>query len=273
MMKLSVSTLVGVIFGTAVVVWGISGATDNPKSFIDYPSILIVMGGTITSTFIGFRARYIFQAFLAIPMIFVRQKINPESLRQDVQSVIEWNRKVQSGGAKALDELANNPQEDTFVRYVFGLIGTGYKEEEVQNFSTTNIEENYFRGLQKPNILSFMAAAAPAFGMLGTLIGLIAMLDKLEDPSKMGPGLAVALITTLYGVIVARFIFLPASTKVKQILGIHRFRNYLLLEGVLLIMQKRSALYIQDRLNSFMDEKYRFYAESGAQTSQAKTSK
>jgi len=95
------------------------------------------------------------------------------------------------------------------------------------------------------------------------LIGLIAMLDKLEDPSKVGPGLAVALITTLYGVIAARFIFLPASTKTKQTLGIHRFRNYLLLEGVMLIMQKRSAMYIQDRLNSFMDAKYRLGQSEG----------
>jgi len=272
-MKLSLSTLIGVVFGAVVVIVGIAGATDNPKSFLDYSSLLIVMGGTLTSTFIGFRARYIIRALLALPFIFVRQKINPESLRLDIKRVIDWNRRVQSGGAKALDELAGNPKEEAFIRYIFGLIGTGYKEDEVQNFATTNIEEDYFRGLQQPNILSFMAAAAPAFGMLGTLIGLIAMLDKLEDPSKMGPGLAVALITTLYGVILARFVFLPASTKVKQILGIHRFRNYLLLEGALLIMQKRSALYIQDRLNSFMDEKYRYYMDSGVSSAQSKVAK
>lgn len=255
-MPLSISTLLGVFFGVAVVAWGISGATNNPKAFLDYPSMLIVMGGTITSTFIGFRARYILKALWAIPLIFVRQKINPESLRNDIKRVLEWSRSIQSGGAKVLDELSTNRKEDPFVRYIFSLVATGYKEEDVQTFCTTQIEEEYFRGLQKPNILSFMAAAAPAFGMLGTLIGLIAMLDKLEDPSKMGPGLAIALITTLYGVIAARFLFLPASTKIKQILGIQRFRSYLLMEGVLLIMQKRSSLYIQDRLNSFMDTKY-----------------
>lgn len=260
-MFLSFSTVVGVIFGTLVVVWGISGATDNPKAFWDFPSLLIVMGGTITSTFIAFRARYIFKTLLILPLIFVRQKINPETLRDDIKRVIDWNKRIQSGGAKAIDDLSVDPKEPEFARYVFNLIGTGYKEEEVRNFATTMIEEEYFRNLQQPNIMAFMAAAAPAFGMLGTLIGLIAMLDKLDDPSKMGPGLAVALITTLYGVIAARFVFLPASSKTKQLLGIERFRNYLLLEGAILILQKRSALYIQDCLNSYVDQKYRFGVE------------
>ncbi|HSQ40761.1 MAG TPA: MotA/TolQ/ExbB proton channel family protein [Fibrobacteraceae bacterium] len=263
-MPLSLSTLLGVVFGSLIVVWGISGATDNPKAFLDYPSLLIVVGGTITSTFIGFRARYIIKALLALPLIFVRQKIGPESLRSDVQRVLNWNKRIQSGGAKALDELASNPKEDEFIRYLFGLVATGYKEEELRSFATTQIEEAYFRSLQTPNILAFMASAAPAFGMLGTLIGLIAMLDKLEDPSKMGPGLAVALITTLYGVIAARFIFLPSSTKVKQLLGIQRFQHYLFLEGVALILQKRSPLYIQDCLNSFLDSKYRLVTNSSS---------
>jgi len=156
-----------------------------------------------------------------------------------------------------------DPKEDAFTRYIFGLVGTGYKEDEVHTFAVTAIEEEYFRSLQQPNILAYMASAAPAFGMLGTLIGMVAMLSKLEDPTKVGPGLALAMIATLYGVIFARFVFLPASTKIKQLLGIKRFRDYLLLEGVELIMQKRSALFIQDRLNSFLDTRFRLEEKTG----------
>jgi len=95
------------------------------------------------------------------------------------------------------------------------------------------------------------------------------MLSKLDDPTKVGPGLALAMLATLYGVIFARFIFLPASTKVKQLLGIQRFREYLLLEGVELILQKKSALYIQDRLNSFMDPQ-KFVDISGEKSGKGK---
>jgi chemotaxis protein MotA len=99
--------------------------------------------------------------------------------------------------------------------------------------------------------------------MIGTLIGLIVMLGNMDDPSQMGPGLSVALMTTLYGVLAARFIFQPCSTKVRQLLGIQRFREYLLLEGFMLILNKRSAFYIQDRLNAYLDRKMQFSLDTG----------
>jgi len=268
-MPISFSTLIGFVFGTLVVMWGASKASSDPKIYLDYGAFLIVVGGTLASSFIGFRARYILRALKAIPLIFIRQRISPESLQDDIRKVLEWNRKVQLGGAKALDELASDPKEPHFARYLFGLVGTGYKDDELRVFGSTHIEEGYFRNLSQPNILAYMAAAAPAFGMLGTLIGMVAMLSKLDDPTKVGPGLALAMLATLYGVIFARFIFLPASTKVKQLLGIQRFREYLLLEGVELILQKKSALYIQDRLNSFMDPQ-KFVDISGEKSGKGK---
>jgi chemotaxis protein MotA len=99
---------------------------------------------------------------------------------------------------------------------------------------------------------------------VGTLLGLITMLSKLEDPSKLGPGLALALTATLYGLLFARFIFLPSATKVKQTLSIERFRQYLILEGVVLLMEKRPTLYVQDRLNSFLDRRAQYSATSRA---------
>lgn len=261
-MRISFSTVFGVLFGSIVVYWGVRTATTNTKAFLDYGALLIVFGGTLTSTFIGFRWRYIFKALLSIPGIFIRQKISPATLRKEVQVIIGYSRRIAEGGARALDELSSDKKVDPFVRYTMGLLATGYSSEDVRRFSETFIEEDYFRGLQRPNILASMASSAPAFGMMGTLIGLIAMLEKLEDPSKMGPGLSVALMTTLYGVVAARFVFMPASTKVKQMLGITRFQRYLQLEGILLIQEKRSPLYIQDRLNSFLDPDFRFLSEA-----------
>ena len=109
------------------------------------------------------------------------------------------------------------------------------------------------------NILNAMAAAAPAFGMIGTLIGLVIMLGKMgEDPSALGPGLAVALITTLYGVLFARMIFMPAATKVMQREQIMRFRNYLVAEGLALLADRKSPRFIQDKMNSYLDPAIHF---------------
>jgi len=104
-----------------------------------------------------------------------------------------------------------------------------------------------------------MAAASPAFGMIGTLIGLIIMLGKMgEDPSALGPGLAVALLTTLYGVLFARLVFMPAAAKILQREQILRFRNYLVAEGLSLLADRKSPRFIQDKMNSFLDPAIHF---------------
>ena len=99
-----------------------------------------------------------------------------------------------------------------------------------------------------------MASFAPAFGMVGTVIGLIIMLDKMgNDPSALGKGLAFALITTLYGVLLAQLLLRPAAEKVKQKQEVLRFRNLLITEGFVLLGENRDSILIQDMLNSFLD--------------------
>jgi chemotaxis protein MotA len=256
-MKISYSTLFGVVAGSAVVGWGIQSLTSNWKMFLDWHAAAIVIGGTITATFIGYRWRYISLALKDIFTIFVGQDIGPRTLPKDIKMVIQWAEIMQNEGKKGAEKIATE-SKDKFVIYLFGLLGTGYSEDEIRDFASTNIEEHYFRHLSECNILAAMASAAPAMGMVGTLIGMIVMLSSMADPSAIGPGLAVALVATLYGVLSARFIFLPTSTKVKQKLGIQRFREYLLLEGVALIIQKRSSFFIQDKLNSYLDRDFQY---------------
>lgn len=251
-MKISLSTLMGIAGGCGIIGWGVMTSTSNYGMFWNAQGFAIVMGGTLTAAFVGFRWRYILKALLGILTIFVRQTITPKSLSDDVGVIVGWAKIIQDEGKKGAETIINETK-DPFVQYVFGLLSTGYTTEEIREFAETSIEENYFRSLTDSNILQNMAGAAPAFGMVGTLIGLIVMLSKMDDPSSMGPGLSVALMTTLYGVLLARFIFQPASTKVKQKLGISRFREYVILEGICLISQKKSSFYIQDRLNAFLD--------------------
>ena len=256
-MIISLSTLFGVICGVGIVAWGVLNATKDWNIFVSGPSAAIVVGGTITSAFIGYRWRYIYRALLSIGKIFLRQNISPQSLVKDVAMIVEWSKLVKQDGKMGYEKIGKE-SKNFFIKYITSLISTGYTEDQIRQFAETTIEENYFRHLSESNILNTMASAAPAFGMVGTLIGLIVMLGNMDDPSQMGPGLSMALMTTLYGVLVARFVFQPCSTKIRQMLGIQRFREYLLLEGFMLIQQQRSAFYIQDRLNSFLDRKIQF---------------
>ena len=109
------------------------------------------------------------------------------------------------------------------------------------------------------NIIKNMASICPAFGMLGTLVGLIIMLDSMgADVSKIGPGMALAMLTTLYGVIFSQLIFKPAAEKLQQISAIFKFRNTLMMEGFLSLSVRENPLKVQDRLNSFLSPDLRF---------------
>jgi chemotaxis protein MotA len=262
----SLSTVLGVIFGFLVIATGILHETKDWQVFLSVASLAIVFGGTVTVTFIGFRFQYIWNAFKATLKIFLKQSISSKTLVQDVKLAIDWQKKVQAEGQAAYDAIAKS-SKDEFVKYIFNLASTGYKPDDIREFGTTSIEEHYFRHMQESNILNTMASMTPAFGLVGTLMGLIVMLGKLEDPSKLGPGLSLALTATLYGLLFARFVFMPSSTKVKQTLSIERFRHFLLLEALVLIMEKKPAMYIQDKLNSYLDRKEQysmFGAKGGA---------
>ena len=262
---ISLSTVCGVVFGFLIIASGILHETKEWQVFVSLGSFMIVFGGTVTVTFIGFRFQYVWNAFTATLRIFLKQSISSKTLVQDVKIAIDWQKKVQAEGSAAYESISKSTK-DEFTRYIFNLASTGYKPDDIREFGTTNVEEHYFRHLQDSTILNTMASMTPDFGLVGTLLGLIVMLGKLEDPSKLGPGLSLALTATLYGLLFARFVFMPSSTKVKQTLSIERFRHFLLLEALVLIMEKKPAMYIQDKMNSYLDrkEQYSMFATKGA---------
>jgi chemotaxis protein MotA len=139
------------------------------------------------------------------------------------------------------------------------MVISGYSGAEVREIMNNTIDTTFGRNTVQVDILKNMASAAPAFGMIGTLVGLVIMLDNMGgDPGGLGKGLAVALLTTLYGVLFARIILLPASTKILQREQIIRFRNYLVAEGLALLADRKSPRYIQDKMNSYLDPAIHF---------------
>src|SRR6516225_4540980 len=111
----------------------------------------------------------------------------------------------------------------------------------------------YDRDVVPVDILQSMASHAPAFGIIGTVVGMVAMLCGLGDNvSGIGASLSVAFLSTLYGVVSARMIYMPAAAKLRQSVAKRRFRNQMITEGMVMLVSKKSPTYIQDRLNSFL---------------------
>jgi chemotaxis protein MotA len=244
--------------------------------FISGASVILVLGGTLAATFISYEFRYVVDALKAIASTFSIHRVGRAGLNIEVGRVIRWAYLVQKEGILSLEtEAKKTPGWDGgFLRFGVELITTGYNGEEVKRILANTIESTFERNSVRADILRNMARAAPAFGMVGTLIGLVIMLDSMgDDPSQLGAGLAVALITTLYGVILARLVFAPAASKLTQREEIARFRNYLIAEGLAMLADKASPRHIQDRMNSYLDPTIRYDIDKQLKSSPDKVEK
>lgn len=259
-MNIAWETIAGVIAGFGLFIFAIYLNTDNYMLFFSLSSFVMVVGGTLAASFISFSGRYVIKALIELLKITVPSSVNPKTLFRHVGMIIEWSNILRREGIPALDKLVHvDKVKDPFVKYGVSLLLSDYHGEDLKKMLENFLKTTYERSMVQANILKTMSMIAPAFGMIGTLVGLVIMLDKMAgDPSALGAGLAVALLTTLYGVLFAQLILKPASLKLAQKESMLRFRNNLLVEGFVLLSERKSPFYIQDSLNSFLDPKMHF---------------
>ncbi len=257
---MSLTTLIAVVSALGLFLGAIFLSTDNWTIFLSGSGFVLVVGGTLAATFIAYEARYVILSLKLVGKIVFSAKIGRNVLKAEVGRIIKWAYTVQRSGIPALEvESKKAVRGDRFLRFGIDMVISGYTGQEVREILTNTVESTYGRNTVQVNILKAMANAAPAFGMIGTLIGLVIMLDNMGgDPRQLGKGLAVALLTTLYGVLFSRLVLMPTASKVLQREQIVRFRNYLVVEGLALLADGKSPRYIQDRMNSYLDPALHF---------------
>ncbi len=257
---MSLTALMGALFGVGLFCVSIIMSTDNYGPFFSISSFLMVMGGTVATAYMSYHHIYVNIAFKALWWMFKKPKSSRESLNTEIMRLVKWSYMIQKKGLPALEnEIKTVPASDAVVSYCLTLVATNHKPEELRGMMETAVESEFERRTVPADILKTMGASAPAFGMIGTLVGLIVMLQNFgSDLSEIGTGLSLALMTTLYGVVFARLIFLPASLKLQQKEEIERFRTYMMVEGLVMLAEKKGPRYMQDKLNSFLDPAIHF---------------
>ncbi|TAE34892.1 MAG: flagellar motor protein MotA [Alphaproteobacteria bacterium] len=252
---MSLTALAGALFGVFLFCVSIAMSTDNYASFFDWPSLLMVLGGSVATAYMSFQAIYVNIAFKAIIWMFRKPVATRDSLNAEIARLIKWSYVVQKSGIPALEnEVKNVPPSDSIMSYCLTLVATNHAPDELRSMMETAIHAQFERHTIPAEVLRSMAGSAPAFGMLGTLIGLVVMLQSFgEDLGQIGSGLSLALITTLYGVLFARMLFLPAAMQLQQKEEIELFRNQMMIEGLIMLSQKKGPRFMQDKLNSFLD--------------------
>jgi len=222
--------------------------------FFSFAGLIIVVGGVITVAFMSFDADDVHKALESIRALFKETQPPPENLKSDVTAMIYCARLVMEKGMRNLESIIDKVGiQDSFVKYGLTMVVSEYAPDDVRQMMETAANATYERDNRPVEVLQAMTSHAPAFGMVGTLVGMVAMLCSMNDDiAGIGPSLAVAFLSTLYGVLSARMVYIPAASRLRQIVAQRRFRNDLIIEGMVMLVSKKTPMFVQDRLNSFL---------------------
>lgn len=257
MSKFGLSTVFGLLLGIGFIVGSVvvSGHIDY---FWNLPSFFITIGGTTASTIIAFPPRKLKQFF---PVIFSAFKKDKTNVQEDIQKIVEISKVARVKGLLSLEEFGNDTEIDPFFREGMLLISDGITEEDLRNRMEGVMYFKKQRHMKGAAMMDMVAATAPSLGLLGTYVGLIPMLHSLDDPTTLGPMMALELVSSFYGAFIAYVIFSPLAKRLKTMSKEEETHCELLLEGLIGIVQGKNPKLIEADLLAYMNIKEEELAE------------
>ncbi|MFP4697254.1 MAG: motility protein A [Eubacteriales bacterium] len=244
---MDIASLVGLIAGIFFIISSIllKGELD---AFMDLPSVMITIGGTFSATLISYPIKKFLNSFKAIGHIFKSTELNESEV---IKKIIDLSNIARKEGLLALEEAAEEINDD-FLKKGILLIVDGTDPELVRNILETEMAFIENRHKDVRGFWEDIGSFSPAWGMIGTLIGLINMLKTLDDPSSIGPNMSVALLTTLYGSLLANFFAIPAANKLKVRSLEEVLLKEVMIEGLLSIQAGENPRVIEEKLKAFL---------------------
>jgi chemotaxis protein MotA len=247
---MDLATIIGILVASALVVGAIMMG-GSPIMFLDASSAMIVIGGTLGATLIRNPLATVLGTFRVVGKAFTTKIPPPDDL---IRQVVDLSQRARKEGILGLE---NTEIEYGFLAKAISLCVDGRKEEEIRQIVENEMRSTAQRHKRGQDILRGMGSAAPAFGMLGTLIGLVQMLAAMSDPSSIGPAMALALLTTLYGAVVANVFCLPLADKLQVRSQEELLSMQVCLDGVLGIADGLNPKSLDEQLKSFISPKSR----------------
>ncbi len=249
-MRLDRSTLFGIVAG-ALLITGAILLGPGHGAFWHFPSIVIVVGGVAATTLIRFPAPVVLGSARVVQQAFLNRTASPVELAASLVRMAELVRR------DSLLALEREPVRDPFLRRGIELCVDGADPgavETVLRTESASISERHERGQR---ILRSMGSSAPSFGMIGTLIGLVQMLTRLDDPRRIGSAMALAMLTTLYGALLAYLVFLPLADKLAERSRQELLNREIVVHGLLAILSGYHPRMVERRLLGLLEPGFR----------------
>ena len=255
------------LIGAAVALAGIAGPVlcsgEDASSFFSIGGLLLVGCGVVAVAFMSFDAADVRAALRAVVSIPDESEPLGRTQRREIANLLRWAHLLREGELRRLETEAGEGAADPLVRYGLNMILGEHAPAELRPMLETAAAREIDRKLRPVDILHAMASHAPAFGMVGTLVGMIAMLAKLDaDPSHMGSTLALSFLSTLYGLLSARLLYMPAAAKLERRVGERAALDAMLIDGLVMLAERRPAAAVNDRLNGHLDPSARDFLDT-----------
>lgn len=244
---MDIASIVGLVAAVVFVVISIL-LKGELGSFADAASVMITIGGAFSATLVSYPMDKFITSLKAAGLVFSSQTMNEGEV---IKKVIDLSNVARKEGLLALEE-ATETIDDDFLKKGILLIVDGTDPELVRNILETELVFIQGRHKDVQGFWGKLGEMGPAWGMIGTLIGLVNMLQKLEDPSTIGPSMAVALLTTMYGSILANLVAIPFENKLKIRSGAEVLLKEVMIEGLLSIQAGENPRVIEEKLKAFL---------------------
>jgi chemotaxis protein MotA len=243
------STLIGIIGGFLLIVLSIALTAEDASAFLNIPGLVVVIGGTLAATLLSYPLREVLRVFKTFGVVLRNEKLYAEEDQRELVVVaLHWFHGDLVAIEKEIDKIRN-----PFLRTGVQMIIDDTPTEEIAELLEWRILTLKTREVAEAQLYRSMAMYAPAFGMLGTLIGLINMLHGMDgaDFDRIGVNMGLALLTTLYGVTLANLLFKPIAIKFERRTEQRVILMNMIMEGVLLLSRGHTPAYIREYLRTF----------------------
>lgn len=245
---MDIGTIVGLVAGFGSIIVAILTQQEPLKTFKDTGSLLIVLGGSMASLLISFPLYRVLKVTKVLKKVLFAKPADAEKLIKDLVSYAEVARR---DGILSLENMTNEI-EDAFIVRGIQMAVDGTDPEMIEQIMISELDALTERHKVGKKIFDTLTKYAPAFGMIGTLVGLIIMLQHMEDPSKIGGGMAVALLTTLYGAVAANLVFGPIADKLGTRSREEILMKEIIIRGVMAIQSGDNPRIVEQKLRTFL---------------------
>lgn len=250
---MDIASIIGIVMGLVMLVFGILSNGASIINYVDVPSAIITFGGALAAVLTSYSLPDFLGGLKSITLVFKAPVMNVTDM---IKSIIDLSNVARKEGLLSLEEAAGDLNEP-FLKKGILLIVDGTDPDLVRGIMETELISVEARHKNMIGFWDTLAALGPAWGMIGTLVGLVNMLNNMGDAAAIGPAMAVALITTLYGSLLANWICTPVANKLKANNSVEMTQKEVMIEGLLSIQAGENPRVIEEKLKSFLAPKDR----------------